>query len=414
MPAVSSLKPSITLVIPPSPFLLDERVFVSLGILRVASILEHHGHAVHLLDLSGVSNFEAALQSYLGKTGDELFGITATTPQLPSAFKIAQLIRQTLPSARLILGGPHVTLTMAAVRLEKKLGRTAFGRASKAGQKLADMFDILVAGDGEIAIIRAVQPDSPKFLDGDDNRGEFFLTDKTYETMPAPARHLVDLRSYKYAVEGFPATSLIAQLGSKRSENFVFRAFYFAYRYIFRAATGHQISMGNFCVIPAALIQPTANISELWSHFPASLMRARIPFDRIPTTRGKRLFGTTSMHLVPLVTHAFGAFAIFADVIATRGLVLATILSLLMVGIGILIVILRLTTDLVAFGSTNILIALLSMMLIQIIGFTVLLLMVTSSMRLQPPMIPQRDYRQFVARITKLWDGVPGDPPSNP
>ncbi len=201
---------------------------------------------------------------------------------------------------------------------------------------------------------------------------------------------------------------------SKRSENFIFRAFYFAYRYIFRAATGHQISMGNFCVIPAALIQPTANISELWSHFPASLMRARIPFDRIPTTRGKRLFGTTSMHLVPLVTHAFGAFAIFADVIATRGLVLATILSLLMVGIGILIVILRLTTDLVAFGSTNILIALLSMMLIQIIGFTVLLLMVTSSMRLQPPMIPQRDYRQFVARITKLWDGVPGDPPSNP
>ncbi len=213
MPAVSSLKPSITLVIPPSPFLLDERVFVSLGILRVASILEHHGHAVHLLDLSGVSNFEAALQSYLGKTGDELFGITATTPQLPSAFKIAQLVRQTLPSARLILGGPHVTLTMAAVRLEKKLGRTAFGRASKAGQKLADMFDVLVAGDGEIAIIRAVQPDSPKFLDGDDNRGEFFLTDKTYETMPAPARHLVDLRSYKYAVEGFPATSLIAQLG---------------------------------------------------------------------------------------------------------------------------------------------------------------------------------------------------------
>ena len=41
---------------------------------------------------------------------------------------------------------------------------------------------------------------------------------------------------------------------SKRSENFVFRAFYFAYRCIFRAATGRQISMGNFCVVPAALI----------------------------------------------------------------------------------------------------------------------------------------------------------------
>lgn len=199
---------------------------------------------------------------------------------------------------------------------------------------------------------------------------------------------------------------------SKRSENFIFRSFYFAYRCIFRAATGRHISMGNFCVIPAAMVQPTANISELWSHFPASLIRARIPFDRIPTTRGKRLFGTSSMHLVPLVTHAFGAFAIFADVIATRGLVLATILSLIMVGVGILIVVLRLATNLVAFGSANILIALLFMMLIQIIGFTILLLMVTSSMRLQPPMIPQRDYRQFVSRITKLWDAAPVGSPA--
>src|SRR5215218_307529 len=99
MTAVFSSKPSITLIIPPSPFLLDERVFVSLGILRVASILEHHGHEVHLLDLSGVSNFEVALQSYLSKTGDELFGVTATTPQLPSAFAIAQVIRQARPTA---------------------------------------------------------------------------------------------------------------------------------------------------------------------------------------------------------------------------------------------------------------------------------------------------------------------------
>lgn len=213
MPAIFSAKPPITLVIPPSPFLLDERVFVSLGILRVAAVLEQHDYDVHLLDLSGVSNFEVALKSYLMKSSDTLFGITATTPQLPSAVAIAQLIRQTRPNARLILGGPHVTLTLAAMRLEKKLGRTSFGRAARAGKKLTDMFDVLVAGDGELAITRAVQPNSPRLLDGDDNKGEFFLTDRVYETMPPPARHLVDLRSYKYAIEGFPATSLIAQLG---------------------------------------------------------------------------------------------------------------------------------------------------------------------------------------------------------
>lgn len=47
---------SVALMIPPSAFLLDERVFVSLGILKVAAVLERHGHKVSVLDLSGVAN----------------------------------------------------------------------------------------------------------------------------------------------------------------------------------------------------------------------------------------------------------------------------------------------------------------------------------------------------------------------
>ena len=55
----------VGLVIPPSPFLLDERVFVSLGILRVAASLEKQGVEVGVLDLSGVDNYLDALTSYL-------------------------------------------------------------------------------------------------------------------------------------------------------------------------------------------------------------------------------------------------------------------------------------------------------------------------------------------------------------
>jgi radical SAM superfamily enzyme YgiQ (UPF0313 family) len=39
------------------------------------------------------------------------------------------------------------------------------------------------------------------------------MNDEIYTRTPEPARHLVDLKSYKYSVESFPATSLIAQLG---------------------------------------------------------------------------------------------------------------------------------------------------------------------------------------------------------
>src|SRR3954447_1116755 len=41
---------TVGLIIPPSPFLLDERVFVSLGMLTVAASLERAGYRVAVLD----------------------------------------------------------------------------------------------------------------------------------------------------------------------------------------------------------------------------------------------------------------------------------------------------------------------------------------------------------------------------
>jgi len=203
----------VCLIIPPSAFLLDERVFVSLGILKIASVLEQAGHVVRLLDLSGIKNYLDALAFHLANSDDEVIGITSTTPQLPSVFEIAREIRRRRPDLRLILGGPHVTLTYAAVKLERKLGRQTKGRASRAAAQLEGMFDTLVAGDGEIAIFRAIEPNAPQVIDGDDNKGEFFMSDEVYSASPWPARHLVDMSSYKYAIEGKSATSLIAQLG---------------------------------------------------------------------------------------------------------------------------------------------------------------------------------------------------------
>lgn len=205
-------KLSIGLVIPPSAFLLDERVFVSLGILKIASALEQIGHNVSVIDLSGIKNYEDTLSVYLKDANIDALGITATTPQLPAVARIAAVARRTRPGLKLILGGPHVTLTYSALKLERKSGVVA-GRAAKAAQQLEAMFDVVCMGDGELAILTALQPDSPKVVDGDDMRGPYFLSDETYNDTPFPARYLVDLNSYNYQIEGHRATSLIAQLG---------------------------------------------------------------------------------------------------------------------------------------------------------------------------------------------------------
>jgi radical SAM superfamily enzyme YgiQ (UPF0313 family) len=200
----------VCLIIPPSPFLLDERVFPSLGILKIASALEAGGARVDLLDLSGIENYLDVLSHFLSVNTYDAAGITSTTPQLPATMKIAAAIRASRPSLRIILGGPHVTLCYSAWKMERK---SKSGRGHHAVGQLEAAFDVLCSGDGEAAIFRALEPGAPKFIDGDDPAGLLFLSDALYENSPLPARHLIDLASYKYSIDGHSATSLIAQLG---------------------------------------------------------------------------------------------------------------------------------------------------------------------------------------------------------
>src|SRR3990167_2505006 len=192
----------VCLIIPPSAFLLDDSVFTSLGILRVAAVLLQKNYIVDLLDLSGNKDYMGEIDKYLEKVDDRVvFGITATTPQLPNAIQIARRVKY---RGRVILGGPHISLVNAA---HKKIG----GRATKPLNELHEDFDVLVAGDGEEAIFLALK--GKGLIDADDVKGPLFLTNQQLNELPFPARHLVDLDSYHYEVGGERATSIIAQLG---------------------------------------------------------------------------------------------------------------------------------------------------------------------------------------------------------
>ena len=204
----------VCLVIAPSGFLFDERVFMSLGILRVAAVLEQRGIPVELLDLSGIENFEEVVRLHAMRSQATQYGITATTPQMPAAVKVGAAIKAARPGAITILGGPHVTLVNAAVKREQKDG--VDGRASAALGVLRAAFDVLVAGDGETAIFPALQlslAECPALIDADDPKSSLFLTSAALTKMPFAARHLVDVDSYRYTIDGNRALSLIAQLG---------------------------------------------------------------------------------------------------------------------------------------------------------------------------------------------------------
>lgn len=209
----------VTFVIPPSGFLLDELVFPTLGILKVAAVLETSGVDVNVLDLSGIKDVAEALDAHVDEYDEpDVFGLTATMPQMPSAAAIAEQIRDDYPAARLILGGPHATLMQASARQERK--RLAPGRACKAMDELHARFDVVVCGDGEHAISVALSSHAPALVDADDPASTLFLTNADLNVAPWAARHLIDMSRYHYEIDGRPSHSLIGQLGCPFECNF--------------------------------------------------------------------------------------------------------------------------------------------------------------------------------------------------
>ncbi|MBP95378.1 hypothetical protein CMK18_05455 [Candidatus Poribacteria bacterium] len=184
-----------------------------LGILKVAAMLESKGYKVDMLDLSGVENYEAVLDDYLRiEDRASVFGLTATTPQIPEAVKISKFLKRKTNTEKVILGGPHVTLMHTASKREKINNHSRSRRATKDIDSLKKIFDVLVCGDGEFAVFDALEI-RKGIIDADDRHSPLFLTDNDFSSLPMPARHLVDIESYHYTIEGEKATSIIAQLG---------------------------------------------------------------------------------------------------------------------------------------------------------------------------------------------------------
>lgn len=174
----------VCLVNPPSAFLIDQRVFPPLGLLRVGAVLEAAGHAVVLADCE------------TPPTGCAVYACTATTAQMPALLGMLPL------PGRTVLGGAHATMLNAAAK-------RGSARAQALRADLEARFDCVVYGDGEHAVLTALS--DHRALDADDPHSPLWVSDQ--DATPLPARHLLDLQRYHYEIDGARATSLVTQLG---------------------------------------------------------------------------------------------------------------------------------------------------------------------------------------------------------
>ena len=189
---------------------------------------------------------------------------------------------------------------------------------------------------------------------------------------------------------------------TQRSEGLVFRSCYKIYQMLYKMLAGLSISMGNYSVIPWCQLKRVAHIAELWSSYPAGVMKAKIPFFSTPTMRGVRSVGSSRMNFTSLVLHAFGGFAVHAEVIGTRILLLSVVLGTIVACFGLTILGLKIFTNLAIVGWTSQILVLLIILVFQMAVAAILMKFMVISVRMQYPMIPFYEYKKFIMSINEI------------
>jgi len=164
---------------------------VPLGICYLAAVLIHAGHEVSLTDAEAERLNIADIAKKLEKEKPDIIGLTCTTPMVASVKKAAEVLKNTFPESKIIVGGPHVTAVPEDLLHEKYI-------------------DIAVIGEGECTIVELVklieENKSLKNCKGIafKENGKIIRTTPRplicdIDSLPFPIRHLLPYEKYKHS-----------------------------------------------------------------------------------------------------------------------------------------------------------------------------------------------------------------------
>lgn len=206
-------KRKIVLVLPPAPFLLDDRCFLMLGPLQIAAVARDAGWEAQVLDLTGHSR-RCALPRHDGCTGEvlryidqevpkaaegaDLAGVYATGWLMPGAYRILSAVRKLATPPPVVLGGPNAS-TMPEARSAEFDYVVAADQGGGGGEPgFLEVLRRIEAGSTEKGVVRIPSRDGSQFPN---------------DRWPYPARDLVDFKSYSYKIDDRPAAHIVSATG---------------------------------------------------------------------------------------------------------------------------------------------------------------------------------------------------------
>jgi len=239
------------------------------------------------------------------------------------------------------------------------------------------------------------------YLDADAQASTVVVMDGDGEDAPSDVPRLLE----RYDIE--QGQQVVFAERRRRSESLVFRVCYWLYRATHVVMTGRKVRVGNFSVLPGHLLHRLVVVSELWNHYAAAVFKARLPFVTVPTARSDRLDGQSSMSYVSLVVHGLSAISVYSEVIGVRALTAALALMLLS-GVGIVVIVwIRVFSDLAIPGWATTGVGVLLVVLLQAVLFSTVFSFITLANRQGLSFLPARDYSYFVGRIVDVYPRKP-------
>ena len=124
-------------------------------------------------------------------------------------------------------------------------------------------------------------------------------------------------------------SSIVFAKRTRRSEGPLFLVGYHGFKAIHYLLTGLRVEVGNFSAIPGVLLDRLVGISEMWNHYAAAVIHARLPVEKVPIPRRRRLLGSPKMRPTDLVIHGLSAISVYGATIGVRLLMLSGLLMLL-------------------------------------------------------------------------------------
>lgn len=198
-----------------------------------------------------------------------------------------------------------------------------------------------------------------------------------------------------------PESIVVAQRKG-RTEALSFRAFYRMYRVGFTALTGQRLDFGNFSLLTRAAATRLVYMPEMWNHFPAAVMRSKVPLVKVPTDRSTRFHGTSRMNFLALVNHGLAAISTFTDVVFARLMTIVSVLVSVFLLAAVAVVAIRFGSSVAIPGWTTTVLGFILLGLFQFLTLLTVMTFTLLSARSNVSSIPVHEAPKFIRSVERI------------